>query len=299
MQITTASKELDEKANIHSFSAAERAQMMRAAWQGQSRFQKDFNKDYIDLGCEIFTQSWREQIMRILVEKGAVAAGTQLEDLHRILSPEMKAYGFDDGVNKITTYLYDTDAAFEAHYHRFVKECLAKHFSYPFYFQATPTIRIHCPDGENNHHYPRYHTDIGYGHPPEEINIWIPLTAPVAPQQHGFRRASVEDSRTILEPFGYDFTPFIERAVNDKPYNHELNTFAPQVQTPLGKMHAFDSRCVHTGEPLEKHTRVSIDVRIMPLADFDSLPVEYQGTGRRRIRYVPGQAYHPQLSNEL
>lgn len=299
MQITSAATSDTALPNIHSLPLSERCALMRDVWARKSRFQQEFGADAVDLPCGNFTQSWRAEILRILTEKGAIPAGTELENLHNVISPEMKAYGFDDGVNKITTYLYDTDAQFAAHYHRFVKEAIAPHFPYAFYFQATPTIRIHCPNGENAHHYPRYHTDIGYGHPPEEINIWIPLTAPVAPQQHGFRCANVAASQEILDGYGFDFTPFIQRAVEDKPYNAEINNVAPQVQTQMGSFHAFDSRCIHTGEPLLNHTRASIDVRIIPVADFESLPVEYQGTGRRRIRYVPGQAYHPLSSREL
>lgn len=294
-----AVRSADALPNIHALPAAERAAHMRAEWAGQSRFQREFGADNADLPCAPEAEALRRQVMRQLLRKGIIQKQVTLEELHQHIPQELKDYGFDDGVNKLSTHLYDTDEEFTNAYHAFVKNCLAKHFPYPFYFQATPTVRLHCPNGKNSNHYPRYHSDIGYGHPPQEVNIWIPLTTPQPPQMHGFRVASVEASRAILEPFGYDFAPFIERAVADAAYNLGLHAVAPQVATPLGKYFAFDSRCIHTGEPLLNHTRASIDVRLIPVEDFGKLPVLYQGTGRRRIRYEPGQAYHPLSSSQL
>lgn len=285
--------------SIHSLDEKERKEHVRGIYDRRSRFQREFGADAVEFDCTEHARLLRDEIIRLLNARGVAVPEGRLEQLHRHIGPELKKYGFDDGVNKISSLLYDTDDAFTACYHDFVKEAAGRHFPYPVYFQATPTVRIHCPDGENSHHYPRYHTDIGYGHPPEEINIWIPLTSPQPPQFHGFRRMDVAHSREVLEQFGFDFDPFIERAVNDKPFDNRLNDVAPQVETPFGKFTAFDSRCIHTGEPLQIHTRVSIDIRLMPVEDFVKLSLEYQGTGRRRMRYVPGQAYHALSSEKL
>jgi hypothetical protein len=285
--------------NIHSLTSDARKKFMRKKFSAVSRLQREFGRDAVELDCRGHAEKLRREVIRLLAEKGVPVPGNDLENLHRTLTPELKAYNFDDGVNKATTLLYDTDEQFAAAYHDTVAHCLQKHFPYPLYFQATPTIRIHCPDGENSNHYPRYHTDINYGHPPEEINIWLPLTRPVAPQYHGFRHTDVENTRHILEEFDYDFAPLIERAIQDKPFNFAINRVAPQVTTEFGKLLAFDSRCLHTGEPLESHTRVSLDIRIIAVEDFNTLEVEYQGTGRRKIRYVPGQAYYPVSSGKI
>jgi len=285
--------------SVHSLSEDERKALVSEIYHRKSRFQREIGKDAADFDCAASADELRGEIIRLLEAKAVTVPGGRLEQLHRHVGPELKKYGFDDGVNKVSSLLYDTDEAFTRAYHGFLRGAVAKHFPYPFYFQATPTVRVHCPDGENNHHYPRYHTDIGYGHPPEEINIWIPLTEPVPPQYHGFRRTDVAHSRDILKDFGFDFAPFIDKAVKDKPFNIRLNDIAPQVTTPLGSFTAFDSRCIHTGEALQVHTRVSIDIRIMPVEDFDALTVEYQGTGRRRMRYVPGHGYHSLSSKDV
>lgn len=284
--------------NIHSLSDAERRTLVEKTFAKKSRFQTEFSSDAVDLDCAQYSKTLKGEVVRLLEAKGVQVPGGVIEKLHETIAPELKDYNFNDGVNKVTTLLYDTDDAFAASYHAFVKS-LTRHFPYPFYFQATPTIRIHCPGGANANHYPRYHTDIGYGHPPEEINLWIPLTEAQPPQQHGFRRTTVKHSYDILSQFDFDFAPFIGRAVNDKPFNYSLNDIAPQVVTKFGQFTAFDSRCIHTGEPLEKHTRASMDIRIIPVKDFEALEVEYQGTGRRRMRYVPGHGYHILSSDKL
>lgn len=288
-----------ERPYFFTLPVAERNQLMRGKFSIHSRFFNRFGVDMCDLDCGPFSSILRGEVIRILEKKGVCVPGGRLEDLHHSLTAEQKRYGFNDGVNLVTTYLYETDEQFIAQYHAMIKECVQQHFPYPFLFQAIPTIRIHCPDAENSHHYPRYHTDINYGHPPEEINLWIPLTEPLPPQQHGFRMMKLHDSQRLLAQYGFDFAPFIESAVTDRQFNERLNALAPQVSTPFGKMLAFDSRCIHTAEPLLRHTRVSIDIRIIAEVDFEASEVLYQGVGRRKIRYLPGEAYHSKMSTYL
>lgn len=291
---------INAKVNIHSLSKDEQKKLMRKEFEGYHRFQSEFKTDSMEFECLEHSKALKSEILRILKMKGVIENIAQpLETIHERIPQEMKNYNYNDGVNKITTYLYDTDEQFINTYHKFIKECIRSYFKYPFYFQATTTIRIHCPGGENSNHYPRYHTDIGYGHPPQEINLWMPLTEPQGEQGHGFRIMSLADSRKILDGFDYDFEPFINKAINDKEYNYYCHQFAPQVKTRFGKFIAFDPRCVHTGEPLEKHTRASIDIRILPVEDYEKMNIEYQGTGRRRILYTPGEGYYNLSSDEL
>jgi hypothetical protein len=195
--------------------------------------------------------------------------------------------------------MYDADERFMALYHRFLRDCLSSFFGWDFYFQATVTVRIHCPDGANNHHYPRYHNDVGYGHPPQEINLWIPLTEPQGAQRHGFRLMNIEQTRGILGRFGYDFPSFIDKAINDKAMTRECEALAVQMDVPLGACLAFDSRSIHSGEPLREHTRISMDVRVIPVKDFEAMPFDYQGTGRRQMLFTPGHGYYPKAASAL
>lgn len=284
---------------LREMSAEERAAHYRASFARVSRFQRQWVADAMERDSGGFAGQFREAVVRRLEGEGIAVPGGRLEELHRTVSPEWKAYQLADGVNRLSERLYEMGESFVRTYHRFMVEVVAPIIGEPFYFQATPTIRVHCPDSANARHFPRYHADSSYGHPPEEINLWIPLTAPHAPQQHGFRRMDVARSREVLESFGYDMDAFIRRCVDEPEFNTALNAFSPQVATPLGAFSLFDSRCIHTAEPLERHTRVSIDVRVIPVADYDALTVLYQGSGRRQVMYSPVEGYYALPSDRL
>lgn len=283
--------------NIQDIETNAKKAFYRKKFTEESYFQNTFKCDSLELNCEPFATLLRDEITRLLFDKGIIDQPTSLENLHTLLSDEMRAYTYNDGVNLVSKQFYENDDVFTQAYLSFVKDFVAKHICpEPFYFQETPTIRLHCPNAENSHHYPRYHTDIGYGHPPEEINLWLPLTAPQP--AHGFRLCSLEDTQKILGEFDYDFAPFIDRAINNPSFNEYCTSLAEEVKTDFGKLLIFDSRCVHSGIPLYTHTRASIDIRIMPVREYQKLDYLYQGAGRRKIKFIPGECYHT-LSSDL
>lgn len=286
-----------EKINLNTLSNDEKKVLIRTTYNDRSYFQSLFQSDYIEINCQESSRAFRSEIERILLEKGLIKESIALENLHEVLSDEMKSYNFDDGVNKISTFFYDTDSSFINIYHQYIKYLRENFVKEPFWFQETPTIRIHCPNGKNNHHYPRYHSDISYGHPPEEINIWLPLTELL--DGHSFQRLSVDASRNILERFDYDFNSFIHGAIHDTNVNQTCESVASPVKTAFGTMLAFDSRCIHSGEPMKKHTRISMDIRILPLSQYEKMNIEYQGSGRRKILFKPGNCYYKYNSDHL
>ncbi|OGT35013.1 MAG: hypothetical protein A3F11_07345 [Gammaproteobacteria bacterium RIFCSPHIGHO2_12_FULL_37_14] len=284
--------------NVNNLSLAEKKSHIQEIYTSTSYFQTLFNQDHLEIDFLHYSGMFRAELFRLLLEKKIIPSTIDhLEQLHETLSGEMKAYNFDDGVNKISTQFYDTDQQFIAVYYQFIKFLRQNLLHEPFWFQATPTIRIHCPNAENNHHYPRYHSDISYGHPPEEINIWFPLTKLLT--GHGFRFIPVNHSQKIIESFNYDFASFIHSAIYDKKFSAHCQRFSQPVTTEYGKLLAFDSRCIHTGEPLTAHTRVSIDIRILPLARYERMRIQYQGQGRRKVIFAPGFCYHELHSDEL
>lgn len=281
--------------NLNDLMQEEKITLTKKMYQEKSYFQKLFDADSIELACNDIANMFRNEIMRILFKNKLIQKPLELENLHNHVSDVMRAYNFDDGVNKISTYFYDADESFMEVYYSFIR-FLRNHFlKEPFYFQKTPTIRIHCPYAKNNNHYPRYHTDIGYGHPPEEMNIWLPLTSILS--GHGFKAMSVPDSKQILEKFNYNFTQFIDHAIHDKGFSAQCDAIARPVATEFGNMIVFDSRCIHSGMPLFKHTRASMDIRIIPVSRYQQMHVTYQGSGRRKILFAPGFCYHEQDSD--
>ena len=235
----------------------------------------------------------RVKLEELLVDKNIINSRVdfKLEDLHTYIPKSMKTYDFNSGVNVISQKFYETDIEFRNLYLEFIKGLYNNFFHFPFYFQKTPTIRLHCPDAIKSNHYPRYHSDVGYGHPPQEINLWIPLTHPVKNQKHGFRLMGLDRTREILDKYNYNFKRFINDAIMSKDFNEELNKYSPQVDTKFGESLIFDSRCLHTGEALKSHTRVSIDIRIISVDELQSDKFLYQGQGKMKSLYEPGQAY--------
>ena len=108
-----------------------------------------------------------------------------------------------------------------------------------------------------------------------------------------------ETSRNILQPFNHDFAAFIQSAIHDKIFSQSCENNANPVTTAFGKMLAFDSRCIHSGEPMKSHTRISMDIRILPLSQYEKMNIEYQGSGRRKILFTPGNCYHANDSDQL
>lgn len=287
------------KKNINELSLNQKAEVMRQEFAKASPFERIFKtKTEIKIPCEEFYQKFRDEIGRLLVEKKIIEKlDFPLEELHLHVSPEMREYNFNDGVNKISTLFYENDERFSQIYLEFVKKFLKKTFDFPFYFQAIPTIRIHCPNAKNSEHYPRYHTDIQYGHPVQEVNLWFSFTKPIGEQKHGFRMIGIEDSLKIYDEYDYHFEKLIDDTINDKNFTKKCNDLAWEVDTKEGEILAFDSRCNHSGEPLIQHTRISIDVRIIAVDDYEKMPITYQGMGRRKILFTPGNCYH-QLSSD-
>jgi hypothetical protein len=285
--------ELDHKAKSEYF---------KNIWESDGVFDRLVeNSNKIHINTSDISQKLRGKIEKLLIDKKIVSGDKnfELENLHSVIPKSLKSYDFDTGINSLSQAFYETDDEFYNLYLEFIKTIYSNFFNFPFYFQKTPTIRLHCPESSGSSHYPRYHTDIGYGHPPQEINLWLPLTAPFKEQKHGFRLMDFDNSQKILRKYSYDFNSFISDAVHKKDFNEQLHELAPQVDTIFGETLAFDSRSIHTGEALTFHTRVSIDVRIIPVANFDSEFFLFQGAGKMKSLYMPGEAYSEVSSNFL
>jgi len=283
--------------NLNELSGAERIALMKSTYAKPSYFQNLFGKDSIEIDCMALAHLFRQEISRMLIEKSIITKAIPLEKLHEYLSDELRAYNFDDGVSKVSTYFYETDNEFMKVYYQFIALLRSNFVKEPFLFQKTPTIRIHCPNSKNSNHYPRYHTDLCYGHPPQEMNIWIPFTELM--DGHKFRLMSCMGSKQMLEKFDYDLAAFIQNSIHDKSLSHECDKLSYPVTTEFGKFLAFDSRSIHTCEPLTAHTRISMDMRILPLSLYNEMNIAYQGSGRRKIIFESGQCYHEKNSDHF
>ena len=140
--------------------------------------------------------------------------------------------------------------------------------------------------------------DSCLGHPPNEINIWIPLTKLHPKEFHSFNISSVNDSKNVLANFDYNPSKIDNfRKIRGKELEYVLNPY--EVKTQYGNALIFDARCMHSAMPVLYHTRVSIDIRILPVDEFQKLPYKFIGTGRMKMPWIPGHGYDLLDSSKL
>lgn len=237
---------------------------------------------YLYLDSE-WNVKFREETLRLLKEKNIINKEViDLENIHQhVLDKSLIDYDFNSGVNGITKALYDVDDTFLGLYNEFLKGLYNK-LGYDFYFQEYPTIRVHCPDAVNQHHYPRYHSDCFYGHPPQEINVWFSLTNN---QHSGFYVMDYPKSKVWLDEVDNNEEIFIKKAINDLDFNKKADTLCFEVKANTNEIFMFDSLCIHTNQPRTRDSRVSIDIRINPVDGFVD---GYIGKGRMKAEFRPG-----------
>jgi hypothetical protein len=245
-----------------------------------------------------------EHIRRMLVDKGLLDASharslDRLENLHKVLAPDFKNLDASE-INEVTRRFYEQDRAFLDTYERFYKEVIRGQVTegLDFLFQSTPTIRFHFPNQQGFNWRPRFHTDVMLGHPPQEINLWMPVTRTF--DTNTMRLAGLADSRRIFEGVGLDFKEFARLVQEDDAMATECHTVSRPVCLEYGEFVAFDSRCLHaTQENKTDSTRISLDFRVLPLDDYRGLTVSYRGTGRRQMLFQQGHYYDGRTSADL
>ena len=239
---------------------------------------------------------FRDILINFLIENSLVSEDfNNLENLHNeILDKSVLDYELDTGINELTRLLYNIDT--QDSYYEFL-HFLKGELDFDFYFQDTPTFRIHAPGVRNwNEAYPRWHTDCNFGHPPDELNIWITLTD----NEHtGFYMMTKQDSANWFEEYDFDNERYSENVFkygNKKcDWNDRGFKSAYEVESKIDSIYLFDSLCIHTAIPMIDETRISIDIRINPVDEFVD---GYIGTGNTGAEFWPG-GYHGYHKNSI
>ena len=145
-------------------------------------------------------------------------------------------YGHDllyaiDPAFRQADYVPAQDIGFIATYQRFIRFIQDEIIGEPVVYQRLPSLRIQYPGKPS---YGVMHTDREYNHPPEEINVWVPIT-----------EVRGTASMVIESDFGkHDYAP---------------------VEMPYGQMVIFDSGLMHGNVVNEEgYTRMSFDLRVIP-----------------------------------
>ena len=262
----------------------------------QGRLRKAYGKDKLYFSENIidgnfyWSNKFVNQIKRILVKKGVVDTyDYDLSEIHNLVNDKYINFNQFDGTSSLGRLFYETDEEFTKNYHDFLKWLNKNIFKFDFYFQATPTIRFNCSGaqltGEDRRlPYPRYHCDVEYGHPPQEINLWWSFTKN---KQSGFTVSNLVDSKKWYEEYDFDFDKFTEDSWNnEESFVKRGESISEEVTNGDGDlMMVFDSRVIHSAiERKDKTTRVSMDIRINAVEDFVD---GYVGKGRFKAEFKP------------
>lgn len=207
--------------------------------------------------------------------------------LHKFIPKKYSKYS--NGATKITDIFYDKVSFFKKNYILILKE-LRKLIKKDFYFQKYPTFRIHMPHPTSHKYYPYFHSDILFGHPPYEINVFATLNKVTNKKDgHGLRILNLKKSLSLFSKYKFNLEQMNEdRFSNDKKLFSQSKLYSKNNKNLL----IFDTRCYHSVMPLNNHTRISIDVRLMPKKIFEKYSTVYVGTGRKRVKFKPGYGYH-------
>ncbi|WP_440652098.1 hypothetical protein [Candidatus Pelagibacter sp. HIMB1542] len=212
-----------------------------------------------------------------------------ISNVHKMIEDEKKSYDLEFGVNELSKNFYEMGEDFQYNYITLLKEDIRKFIGEDFYFQKNPTLRVQVPHKTSEIFYPFFHSDIQLGHPPFGINLWIPLNRPNEKEGYGFSITSLKETIKIFEELNFEFDDLNK---NKKKYSEKLKNFSKVQNFNFGKSVIFDSRCLHSTLPLINHSRASIDVRIIPVSEFKKSKNTYQGTGRKKVLFIPGEGYH-------
>ena len=166
---------------------------------------------------------------------------------------------------------------------------LHKVFGIDFYFQSYPTIRVHFPNEHSKTSYPIFHTDGATGHPPSEINMWMPMTDN---EESTFSIMSYRDSLALLKEMDFDYDILNKKTYNDDDFNNFCLTKSISIDGKDGmcddsSFYIFNSLRLHSTLPPKRETRISIDARILPVENFDKIK-KYKGGGRMGAEFWPG-----------
>lgn len=256
-------------------------------------FIKKFNKSKLCLfsnAVEILSKKFHKKISDIYsIDVNSLSSGK----LHRLLPKKLAEY--KNGATRVTDFFYGKTGQFFNDYLRLLKE-IRKLIKEDFYFQEYPTFRIHMPHVSAKKYYPYFHSDILFGHPPYEINIFANLNYPTNKEGHGLILLDLKRSLFLYNKYEYSIDKLLTE--QKKLYN-KFKMHAKLYKSASKNLLLFDTRSFHSVMPLKDHTRISIDVRIVPKVEYVRFLSIYKGTGRKQVKFMPGNAYHRKTIDEF
>ena len=100
------------------------------------------------------------------------------------------------------------------------------------------------------------------GHPPYEINVWLPLTKTY--DSNSMRITPFKVNVILLQIIIMIFELFAEEVQYNSAFANKLRQSSYSLNMNYGKYIMFDPRCLHcTQHNVTSDTRISMDIRII------------------------------------
>lgn len=240
---------------------------------------------------------FRQHVVDALLEWGLLRQPVPLEDLHRHIAPEHQRLDFSLQ-NTVAIKFYETPPAILETYRKFIAEFVSRQvLNEDVVFQAVPTFRFYFSGAEGQAGPPLIHNDVMFGHPPQVINLWIPLSR--CSGANSLLYSDLNASLAALRAADWRFDRF-ENMPGGVPVVDRLRDQLHFFDGDFGDCLLFDARCLH-GTPLNTtaQTRVSIDARVMLRRDYEALDYDYVGVGRRKTQFKRGYFFDPRFASEI
>lgn len=267
-----------------------REDYIKASLMRHSRLQKIDESGLVIIKFDCNLYPFVEAISSLLAKNEFMEENTTLEKLHLNLKEndmDVDLFGF----NKITRSTYDSGQELKILYMQFMCDLIVPFIGKDSYIQKTPTNRFSFPlsKGVNERF---YHNDLMLGHPPEEINVWVPFTDTA--KSKSFKILSLNKSIDLLEKYNFELADLEKAILTDDSLYSFINKNSNYVELDVGEALLFDSRCLHgVRKNYSNFSRASMDVRLLPVEDYVNLPFEYKGSKgtKRQSHFIPGDYY--------
>lgn len=216
-----------------------------------------------------------------------------LDNLHLYIDKKNQNMDFSNQT-PVAIALYEMGDDFNQLYKKFLKDVVREIIGESFYYQKTTNFRVFFPHSKGYQGKTNFHTDSMIGHPPQEINLWLPLSQ--CTDSASLSIMSLEKSKQLLEKCNYNFEHFNFKSTDNDANFIYCNENSKPINVNYGQFVLFDSRCVHGAtDNKTDRTRVSFDIRIILKRDYDTARVNYIGTGRKKVKFLLGEYYDENL----
>jgi hypothetical protein len=260
----------------------------------------------------------QDTLRAALVDKYDVPVDFRLDKMHEQFTSAQLAERFGQS-GHWGDPLHQLGELLVSEYHKFVG-WLSGHLGFDFVFENDPLVRYHVPLRLNDRYRLgngklfTHHSDTMLGDYFQQINCWLPFCD--VKNTSALSMCSKELSTAVLKSFvdhhDYAYEGFKESRdaffeyMKDRPaLATEVHDDTMAINLRYGQLLMFNPRILHgTAENTENITRVSMDFRIIPLADYLAINTELEGSGTQPNRYeddrlIMGEFYHSRTARQV